>query len=634
MASALLGSCTGTPQEEDQTAEVQRPQQLYSIEQFINNTSLSGGSFSADESKILVSTDESGIYNLYSVPVAGGEMTALTESDSNSFYAISYFPEDDRVLFASDNNGDEIYHVFLREEDGTIRDLTPWEGARSSFAGWAEDEQSFFITSNKRDPRFMDLYKVDLETFEPTLVYQNDAGLDVAEVSDDERYLALTETITTNDNHLYLYDTETKEQVQLDEQRGSYSPAYFSPDSKSLFYLTNAEGEFTELMRYDIATGQHEQVQEAEWDIMYTTLSEEGTYRVTGTNADAKTEVQIENLKTGEPVEFPEIGEGEIKAVRIAPSEKQMLFYAGSSKSPSNLYVYNLETGEHRALTNTLNEAIDPDDLVEGEVVRYESFDGTEIPSILYMPHQAEADSPVPALVWVHGGPGGQSRLSYFPLIQYLVNHGYAILAVNNRGSSGYGKTFYGMDDRKHGEDDLQDVIEGKNYLAGLETIDSSKIGIIGGSYGGYMTMAAMTFEPEEFEVGVNLFGVTNWLRTLKSIPPWWESFREALYTEMGDPAVDSARLYRISPLFHAENIENPVMVLQGAQDPRVLKVESDEIVEAARKNNVPVEYVLFEDEGHGFVKKENQIEAYGKVLTFLDEYLKGEETEAAAEKM
>jgi len=215
--------------------------------------------------------------------------------------------------------------------------------------------------------------------------------------------------------------------------------------------------------------------------------------------------------------------------------------------------------------------------------------------------------------------------LSYSSLIQYLVNHDYAVLAVNNRGSDGYGKSFNKMDDRKHGDVDLKDCIYGKNFLTGTGVVDTDKIGIIGGSYGGYMTMAALAFAPDEFAVGVNIFGVTNWLRTLKSLPPYWESFRKALYDEMGDPTTgDSVMLYNTSPLFHAKNVKKPLMVLQGANDPRVLQIESDEIVKAVRTNGVPVEYVLFDDEGHGFVKKENEIDGYGKILVFLDKYLKG----------
>jgi len=202
------------------------------------------------------------------------------------------------------------------------------------------------------------------------------------------------------------------------------------------------------------------------------------------------------------------------------------------------------------------------------------------------------------------------------------------VLSVNNRGSSGYGKTFYAADNKNHGDVDLKDCIWSKIFLESTGYVDPEKIGIMGGSYGGYMVMAALTFAPDEFKVGVNYFGVTNWLRTLKSIPPWWESFKEALYDEIGNPYEDSVALYNKSPLFHADKITKPFIVLQGANDPRVLKVESDEIVEIARKNGVYVEYVIFEDEGHGFQKVENQIEATEKVHLFLDKYLWEKEIE------
>jgi dipeptidyl aminopeptidase/acylaminoacyl peptidase len=261
---------------------------------------------------------------------------------------------------------------------------------------------------------------------------------------------------------------------------------------------------------------------------------------------------------------------------------------------------------------------------VDAQVVRYKSFDGMDVPAIFYKPKQASGGRRVPALVWVHGGPGGQSRAGYSQAIQYFVNHGYAILAVNNRGSSGYGKSYYKMDNRNHGDKDLKDCVWGKKWLASQSYIDPNKIGIYGGSYGGFMSLAGIIQYPNEFKVGVDLFGVTNWLRTLKSVPPSWESFKKALYEEMGDPEKDSVRLHNISPLFNTDKIKTPLLVLQGSNDPRVLPVESDEIVAGARKNGTPVEYVLFPDEGHGFRKKENQIKAAKVTLDFLDKYLSG----------
>jgi dipeptidyl aminopeptidase/acylaminoacyl peptidase len=204
------------------------------------------------------------------------------------------------------------------------------------------------------------------------------------------------------------------------------------------------------------------------------------------------------------------------------------------------------------------------------------------------------------------------------------------VLGINNRGSSGYGKTFFAADDGKHGREPLWDCIEAKKYLQSLDFVDPERIAIGGGSYGGYMTLAALAFHPEEFDVGVNIFGVSNWLRTLESIPPYWEAFREALYAEIGNPETQRDFLIETSPLFHADKITRPLIVLQGANDPRVIKAESDDIVEAVRKNNVPVEYVLFEDEGHGFSKKKNQIAGYGAILAFLDTHLKGSAVAAA----
>ena len=610
------------------TPQGEKPKEVkhYTIEQFYKNVNVFGGSFSPDESLLLVTSNETGIYNAFALPIDGGDPIQLTNSMEESIFTISYFPEDNRILYVSDQGGNEINHIYLRNEDGSVRDLTPFEGARSQFAGWSRDEQSFFYLSNKRDPRFLDLYEMGIAGFESKMIYENTEGFNVGLVSNNKKYLVLIKPITTNNNEMYLFDLELKEMKYLSEHEGEvqYSPMDFSLDDKIFYYLTNEGSEFNYFIQYNMETEEKGKILEADWDIWYAYHSYNEKYRVVGINEDAKTQIQIYDLETNEEVDFPEFESGEITSVSISKGEKLMRLSVGGSKSPTNLYVYNFESGDLTQLTNTLNPEINHEDLVDGEVVRYKSFDGLDIPAIFYKPYNATVKNKVPVLVSVHGGPGGQSRLSYSARIQYLVNHGYVVIAVNNRGSSGYGKTFYKLDDQKHGEVDLMDCVKAKDYLASLDYIDTNKIGIMGGSYGGYMVMAALAFQPEAFDVGVNIFGVTNWLRTLKSTPSWWESFRKALFAEMGDPYTeDSIRLYRISPLFHAGNVTKPLMVLQGANDPRVLQVESDEIVEAVRNNGVPVEYVLFDDEGHGFVKRENEIEAYGKILIFLDKYLK-----------
>lgn len=597
----------------------------YTIEQFMNTVSIGGSSFSQDEKTILFSSNKTGIYNAFSVSVEGGEPTQITKSETDAVFTISFFPDDNRILFHSDKGGNEIYHIYLRTEDGAVQDLTPDEKARATFSDWSFDKKGFFYFSNKRDPKFMDIYEMEIETFTPTMVFQNDAGYELGPISRDKRYFAFIKAITTNNSDMYLYDRETSELKHLSPHEGdvNYSPQTFSLDSKSLYYLTDEDSEFAYLKRYDIETDQKENVEKADWDIWYSYFSYNGKYRVVGINEDARTVIKIYETASNQPVKLPALAGGNITSANISKSEKLMAFYFSGSRSPNNIFVYNFDTKKYTQLTSTMNPEIEQLDLVEAQVVRYKSYDGLEIPAVFYKPHQIKPGEKASALVKVHGGPGGQARIGYSPVTQYLVNHGYVVIDVNNRGSSGYGKTFFKMDDKKHGKVDLDDCVEAKKYLTSTGYVDENKIGIIGGSYGGYMVLAALTFRPDAFNTGVDLFGISNWVRTLESIPPWWESFREALFAEMGNPETDLEYLRSISPLFHAKNIKKPLMVLQGANDPRVIKVESDDIVKAARENGVPVEYLVFDDEGHGFVNKANEIRGYKAILDFLDKYLK-----------
>lgn len=623
---AVLSAC-GTPapkKAEDAPAAAVATPTRYDINTLLSNLRLVGASLSADGSKVLYSSNQSGVFNLYQVPSGGGEPIALTDSTTQSLYAINWFPNDDRLLYTADDGGDELNHVYVRLPDGTVRDLTPGTGHKANFAGFADDEKSFFIASNERDKKYFDVYEYAVEGYARTLFYQNNSGFVPAAISRDKRYVALTDAKTTSDSDVHLFDRSSGTLRNLTTHQGveANEALGFTPDG-GLLIASNREREFDQLLRIDLTTGERKSLLSPMWDVVAAAYSPDDRYLLVSINNDARTQLKLLDATSLTPMPLPAVPAGDITGVAFSRDASRLAFYVASSRLPASLYAATLP-GEAQLLVSALNPAIKSDDLVEGEVVRFTAPDGLEIPGILYLPNGASASASVPAMVWVHGGPGGQSRLNYSPLIQYLVNHGYAVYAINNRGSSGYGKAFFAADDRRHGEADLDDVVNSKTMLIATGKIDPERIGIIGGSYGGYMTVAALAFRPDAFKVGVNIFGVTNWLRTLESIPPWWEAQRDALYAELGDPVADKERLMRISPLFHADKITKPLMVLQGANDPRVLQVESDEIVAAVKKNGVPVEYLVFPDEGHGFVKRDNEARGYAQVLKFLDQHLKG----------
>lgn len=608
------------------TAPAERPR--YSAETFFQTTTYgmpasAGFGFSADGQSLLISSDKSGVFNAEILPIRGGPSVSATNSTDNAAFALSYFPADDRILFISDTGGDEIDHIYVRNQDGEVRDLTPGEEVKADFLGWSANGKTFWLTTNERNPEMFDVYAYDTESYQRRRVFTND-GFTVSGISPNGRYVALVKERTSADNDLYLADLESKAPPQLiskHQDNVSHGVYDFTSDSRTLIYSTDEHGEFNQAWNFDLATGTKSPLIRADWDVMYVSDSPSGRYRVSALNSDGSTDLTIQD-QGGKVIRLGGIPQGDVANVRFNRDESMIAFTVASDTSPSDIFVADLASGTARRLTKAINPAIDESQLVEATVARFKSYDGLEIPGILYKPRDASAQNKVPALVFVHGGPGGQSRRGYSAMFQHLVNNGYAVYAINNRGSSGYGKTFYHLDDRKHGDVDLKDVVASKAFLGSMDWVDGDRIGIMGGSYGGYMVAAALAFEPEVFDVGVNIFGVTNWVRTLESIPPYWADIRESLYDEMGDPKTDGERHRRISPLFHAKNIVKPMLVVQGANDPRVLQVESDEIVAAVKANGVPVEYLVFPDEGHGFLRKQNRVSASEAYLQLLERHL------------
>jgi dipeptidyl aminopeptidase/acylaminoacyl peptidase len=613
-----------------QAASTAKPA-AYSAAQFFETVdhkmaSGSGLAFSHDGRFVLMTSDRSGVYNAYAVPVQGGDPVALTTSTTNAVQALSWFPKDGRILVISDKGGDERTRLYVRELDGSLRDLTPEGRVTSDLVGWSGDGSRIWIAATAKDGRASDILAVDPVTYESRLLFQN-PGMLIEAVSPDGRWVALRRQSGSADSDVYLADLSQAagKPRLITPHKGTvrHHVFDFTPDSSALIFGSDAEGEFGRAYRYDLASGAVREELKGEWDVTAAHFSPSGRYRVSAFNADARTQMTVTDMKTGRPLVLKDVPTGDIGAVRFRTDEKQVAFTVSSSTSPADVFVADLATGKTRRLTRALNPAMKESDLVEAVVVRYQGEGGVTIPANLYRPKGAAASAPVPAVVMVHGGPGGQARRDYSAIIQHLVNHGYAVLAVNNRGSSGYGKTFFRMDNRAHGEADLRDVVAGGQWLRDQDWVADDKVAVMGGSYGGYLAVAALTFHPQSFEAAIDIFGVTNWTRTLNEAARLPDSRRTALYDEMGDPATDAERHRRISPLFHAANIVKPLLVMQGANDPRVLKIESDELVAAVKANGTPVEYEVFPDEGHGFRKRDNRIKAQEAYLKFLDRYVR-----------
>src|SRR5256714_1792067 len=456
----------------------------YTIEQFMATTRLGGASFSADEKSILFHSNKTGIFNVYSMPMAGGEAKQLTNSTKESTFAVPWFPADARFLYRSDKGGNENEHLYLRELGGTERDLTPGDKTKAQFYGWSQDRKSFFFGTNARDPKFFDVFEMPVADLKPTLIYKDEIGYQFGDISNDKKFIAFGKPgNSTADSDIYLFNTETKEMKNVTAHTGDVAntPETFDPSSKFLYYLSDEGGEFENVVRYDLASGEKTGMEKTNWDVAFMSFSRTGKYRAVGTNEDARTKVMVYEGATGKVVPLPPLPEGDISGIRFSDSETKMAFYVDGSRSPANLYAYDFATQKPLKLTESLNPEINAADLVDAQVVRYKTFDGTDIPAILYRPGGASGQEKGPAIVKVHGGPGGQARMPYSALTQFLVNHGYAVLDVNNRGSSGYGKTFYKADDQKHGREPLWDWCEAKKDLQTLDYVDGKKIGIMGG---------------------------------------------------------------------------------------------------------------------------------------------------------
>ncbi|HET9714420.1 MAG TPA: S9 family peptidase [Pyrinomonadaceae bacterium] len=602
-----------------------RSAKQYSSAQFMITARLSGMAFSADEEKILFTSDASGILNACEVRLSDSRQRQLTYSRGENIQGLSYFPNDARILFSKDRGNLENSILCVLDPTGNEIVLTPGEEVQTLVHGWSSDQQSFYVSTNERDQRLYDLYKFDARTLVRSLVHRATEKYYFCSISADEKYVLFTKSDRKSDSNIFLYDVNRAEMKCLTAHDGDVLNclAVFNSDATAIYYVTNKDSDFRYVQRLDLVSGESQCVEKADRDVAWTFFSPDGRRRITlwDDHSTSHRVMSIHDEKTGSSFTLPGFSEQSITSAVVSRSGRRLAFYAEGDCSPSNLYVYDFETGLTTQLTESLNPEIDREDLVESQIVTFHSFDGLEIPCLLWRPHGSSETNKMPALVWVHGGPGGRLAKGYKGRIQYFVNHGYVVLGVNYRGSYGFGKEFFNTDHRKQGREPLWDCVAAKEYLAKVPYVDASSIGIIGASFGGYMALAAVTFHEDEFAAAVSICGLSDLVSFANTLPKYWD--RKRFYEKIGDPQKDQELLRAISPLFHAEKIKSPVMILQGATDPRCPREQSDEMVAAIRRYGGKVEYLVYEDEAHGFRKRKNAIHAYEAILNFLDSNLK-----------
>src|SRR5215216_2959797 len=599
----------------------------YSSAQFMSTAKISGMAFSTDEEKILFTSDDSGILNAYEVVIGAQSQRQLTHSLTENVQSVSYFPNDERLLISEDRGDLENSVLCVVEPNGKKIVLTPGEEVQAFFHRWSFDQRSFYVSTNERDPRLFDFYKIDAQTFERRLIYRATDRYYFCGLSRDERYVLFLKSGSKTDADIYLYDTNNAEMTCLTGHEGDVlnCAPVFDRDARAIYYITNKDSDLRYVQRLDLTSGETRCVERAKGDVAWTVFSPDYRRRITFSDDSSSTlkVMNIHDMETNSVSTLAGFSQRSITSALISRSGRRMAFYADGDRFPANLYVYDFETELITQLTESMNAEIDREELVESEVVGFHSFDGLEIPCLLWRPHGASNTNKAPALVWVHGGPGGRMVKGYKGRIQYLINHGYVVLGVNYRGSSGFGKEFFDADRRKHGREPLWDCLAAKEYLVRLGYVDASRIGIIGSSFGGYMVLAALAFHSNEFAAGVNICGISNLVSLAHTLPKYWDTKR--FYEKLGDPEKDEELLRSISPFFHADKIHKPLLMLQGATDPRCPREQSDEMVAAIRRNGGKVEYLVYEDEAHGFRKRKNAIHAYEAILTFLDAHLKQE---------
>jgi dipeptidyl aminopeptidase/acylaminoacyl peptidase len=593
----------------------------YSVGQYLDMQSSGSGRLSPDGAQLLFTNNATGTSQIYKLDLKTNQTKQLTNYE-DGVGLIDWTHDGSQILFGKSSGGNERTQLYLMSADGNeFADLSQEPKAIHGFGDWSPDGSKIAFSSNRRNAAYFDIYIQDLKTKEISLIYQSDASNSIENWSPNGNYLVLSVASGSANNDLYLLNLATKETKHLTPHEGTalYFTGPWTLDNKGFFVVSDQGREFSNLAYFDLAENKLSFIEDYDWDIEDVKLAHDGKTLATLANVEGYHALRLWSWPEREQLITPNLPAGLISSLRFSQDDQKLTFTLSGSTIASEVWVFDLETQAVKQLTKSDAAGIDPASFIEPELIKYESFDGLVIPAFFYLPKGAKKDSSLPVIIDIHGGPESQSRPSFSRLNQFFLNHGYAILRPNVRGSTGYGKTYTHLDDVKLREDSVKDIAYAIEWLKGSGYIDAKKIVAMGGSYGGYMTLACLTLYPDLFAAGVDTVGIANFVSFLELTSPYRRKLRESEY---GSLETDRDFLASISPIHKVDKIKAPLFVIHGANDPRVPINEAEQIVAAVKQRGGIVEYLRFEDEGHGLAKRENQIKAYTRVVEFLDQYL------------
>ena len=633
LPAARAQTVSEQPAARPQAASVLRASESFTIERYLNIRAASSPTLAPAGERVAFLLNVTGTPQVWTVAATGGWPEQLTFYEDRVDF-VRWSPDGTGLVFGKARGGDENAQLYWMSPDGAqVRQLTDAPRIRYNFGAWSADGRRISYASNKRNPNFFDIYVMDVSDGRETLVYQQDGSNAPAAWSADGRFIVVSRASDTLslDNDLYLVELATKGITHLTPHTGAaqFGNVHFTRDNRALLLSTNVAGEWQSLARMDLATRRIEPATDAAWDTDASEMSADGRLLAYALNREGFSELYVRKLTDAgrsedkdTPVTLP--GKGVVVGLDFSRDGRKLAFTFAGARFNSDVWLYDLKTRRLEQVTRASRAGIPQSSFVEPELIRYKTFDGRDIPAWYYRPRNANASGgasrALPVIVSVHGGPEGQERPSFNPTYQYFLSRGYAVLAPNVRGSTGYGKTYTHLDDVKLREDSVRDLAAAVEWLKTSGNADARRIAVMGGSYGGYMTLAAITLYPDLWAAAIEMYGISNFETNLRNTSGYRRRQREREY---GTLANDLEFLRSVSPIYKVDRIKAPLLVFQGKNDPRVPYTESEQIVKALRDRNAPVEYTLFDDEGHGFVKLNNRLVVYPKIVDFLERHMK-----------